>query len=252
MSKTKYNTTDLSPDTAMERHVYHRDQFAHYLRWSHILKIAKIGMTILDFGCGQGNLFEVFYRNRYKPKQYVGIDIREKTIKNAKQKFSMCDNATFITKDLCEPLDLDTTFDIICSFEVFEHIGHWNADKYLSNIVNHMDDNTVLYLSTPNYDPTVGAASNHMIPHPNDPGELTVGEWGYDELHSKLSEYFTIVKTYGTFASQKDYKQHLNSWQSEVYNNLKEYYDSNLVSNIMAPLVDARYARNILWVLKLK
>ena len=26
-----YNTTELDPDTTFERHVYHRDQFAHYL-----------------------------------------------------------------------------------------------------------------------------------------------------------------------------------------------------------------------------
>lgn len=47
----KYNTTDLDPTTSFERHVFHRDQFAHYLRWTHILKEAKIGETIVDFGC---------------------------------------------------------------------------------------------------------------------------------------------------------------------------------------------------------
>lgn len=32
----------------------------------------------------------------------------------------------------------------------------------------------------------------------------------------------------------------------------KEYYDSNLVANIMAPIVDAVHARNIMWVLEAK
>ena len=63
---SNYNTTQLNPETTFERHVFHRDQFAHYLRWSHILKIAKIGMNILDVGCGSGNLLEVFYRNKRK------------------------------------------------------------------------------------------------------------------------------------------------------------------------------------------
>ena len=58
-----YNTTDLRPDQAFERHVFHRDQFAHYLRWTHILKEAKIGESIVDFGCGAANLLEVLYRN---------------------------------------------------------------------------------------------------------------------------------------------------------------------------------------------
>jgi hypothetical protein len=36
----KYNTTDLDPEATFERHVFHRDQFAHYLRWTHVLKAA--------------------------------------------------------------------------------------------------------------------------------------------------------------------------------------------------------------------
>ena len=83
-----YNTTDLSPDQAMERHIYHRDQFAHYLRWTHILKDAKIGDDVVDFGCGQANLLEVFYRNKFKCNSYVGIDIRHKTIADDAAKFA--------------------------------------------------------------------------------------------------------------------------------------------------------------------
>ena len=99
-----YNTTDLSPDKAFERHVFHRDQFAHYLRWTHILKVAKIGESIVDFGCGQANLLEVFYRNKFKQKSYVGIDIREKTIEQAKEKFKNVDWAHFYVADLIKPL----------------------------------------------------------------------------------------------------------------------------------------------------
>lgn len=54
-----YNATALDPAATFERHVYHRDQFAHYLRWTHILKVAKIGDSIVDFGCGAGDLLEV-------------------------------------------------------------------------------------------------------------------------------------------------------------------------------------------------
>ena len=58
-----YNITQLNPDIAFEKHVFHRDQFAHFLRWSHVLKIAEIDSKILDVGCGSGNIYEVFYRN---------------------------------------------------------------------------------------------------------------------------------------------------------------------------------------------
>ena len=95
-----YNTTDLRPDQAFERHVFHRDQFAHYLRWTHILKEAKIGESIVDFGCGAANLLEVLYRNKFKQKEYIGIDIREKTIQEAAEKYANVPWAHFYVADL--------------------------------------------------------------------------------------------------------------------------------------------------------
>ena len=126
-TKTKkvYNTTDLDPETTFERHVFHRDQFAHYLRWTHILKVSKIGDTVVDFGCGKGNLLEVLYRNRFKAAKYTGIDIRKQTIEQAKEKYSKVGWAEFITDDLIFPsLDYKQfKADKVCSFEVMEHVG---------------------------------------------------------------------------------------------------------------------------------
>lgn len=249
MARNKtYNCTQLTPQQEFSRHIYHRDQFAHYLRWSHVLKNAKIGQTILDFGCGSGEMLELFYRNKYRPKQYLGLEIREKQVEENKIKFGKLDFAEFRQQDLCEPnLDLGQTFDIITCFEVMEHIGHKNADVFLDNIAYHCNNDTVVYLSTPNYDPKVGAAENHMLGP-----EREVGEWDHFELQDKLSEFFIIKNKYGTFASQKDYKNDLHDWQIPMYEELKKYYDSNLVANIMAPLVPAEHARNCLWVLKVK
>ena len=248
MAKEIYNKTQLTPQQEFERHIYHRDQFAHYLRWSHVLKNAKIGQTILDFGCGTGEMLELFYRNKYRPKQYLGLEIREKVVEENNKKFEKLDFAEFRQADLCQPeLDLGQTFDTITCFEVIEHIGHKNADVFLDNLAYHCNKDTVVYLSTPNYDPQVGAAENHMLGP-----EREIGEWDHFELQDKLSEFFTIEHKYGTFASQKDYKDDLHDWQIPMYEELKKYYDSNLVANIMAPLIPAEHARNCLWVLKVR
>lgn len=248
-NKLGYNTTQLTPQTAFERHIYHRDMFAHYLRWSHVLKDARIGQTILDFGCGSGEILEVFYRNRYRPKQYLGLDIRAKTIAENNDKFKNLDFADFKQVDLCQPeLDLGQTFDIITCFEVMEHIGHANADTFLDNIAYHCDENTRVYLSTPNYDPNVGAAENHMLGKNGD----EVGEWDHFELAEKLEEFFTIEEKYGTFASIKDYKADLHDWQIPMFEALKKYYDTNLLAVMMAPVIPPEHARNCIWVLKVK
>lgn len=249
MAKGKvYNCTQLTPQQEFGRHIYHRDQFAHYLRWSHVLKNAKIGQTILDFGCGSAEMLELFYRNKYRPKQYLGLEIREKQVEENKYKFEKLDFAEFRQQDLCAPnLDLGQTFDIITCFEVMEHIGHKNADVFLDNIAYHCDENTTVYLSTPNYDPQVGAAENHILGP-----EREIGEWDHFELQKKLEQFFTIEAKYGTFASIKDYKEDLTGWRKEAFEELRKYYDTNLLSNMMAPMVPAEHARNCLWVLKVK
>lgn len=247
-NKNIYNKTQLTPQQEFERHIYHRDQFCHYLRWTHVLKIARIGQTILDFGCGTGEMLEVFYRNRFRPKQYVGLDIRSQTIKENSEKFAKLDFARFQQADLCDPnLDLGQTFDIITCFEVMEHIGHANADQFLDNIAYHCNKDTIVLLSTPNYDPQVGAANNHLL-GPN----KEVGEWDHFELQAELEKYFVIERKYGTFASIKDYKADLVGWRKDMFDALSEYYDTNMLAVMMAPVMDASKARNCLWQLRVK
>lgn len=247
----KYNTTDLDPQTTFERHVFHRDQFAHYLRWTHILKEAKIGEVVVDFGCGKGNLLEVFYRNKWRCEKYVGIDIRKKTIEQAQEKFSMVDWAEFIADDLIENSYDYSIFkaDKVCSFEVAEHIGKQNIQKFLSNFMACGKSMAKYYLSTPNFDENVGAAGNHTYDSGDGRG-ISVQEFGHKELEEEIIKAgFIVYKKYGTFASIRDYKPLMNDWQKNMFDALKEYYDSNLISNIMAPFFPEQ-SRNTLWVLK--
>ena len=252
LDKKNYNTTDLNPQTTFERHVFHRDQFAHYLRWTHILKEAKIGETIVDFGCGNGNLLEVLYRNKFKQASYVGIDIREKTIEQANEKFAKVDWAEFHAADLVKQDFPFSTLeaDKVCSFEVLEHVGKQNARKFLENFKACGKEEALYYISTPNYDAHVGAAGNHTYDSGDGRG-VAVQEFSHEELIELFEEQFDIVRKFGTFASIRDYKPLMNDWQTKMFEALKEYYDSNLLSNLMAPLFPAQ-SRNTLWVLKRK
>lgn len=252
MAKSPYSLTDLSPSDTFERHVYHRDQFAHYLRWTHILKIARIGQSIVDFGCGTGGLFEVMYRNRYSPSKYVGLDLRKSSIEKARTKFQSSENASFVICDLLDDSVADAKYDadIVCSFEVLEHVGKQNGDKFCQNFLACGNQKATYYLSTPNYDENVGAAGNHTYDSGDGRG-VAVQEYSYEEIENLLSKYFDIEKTFGTFASQRDYKPHMNEWQQQMFEALSEYYDSNLISNIMAPLFP-KYSRNTMWVLRRK
>lgn len=241
----EYNLTQLNPETTFERHVFHRDQFAHFLRWTHVLKTAKIGMNILDFGSGSGNLAEVLYRNKYKAKKYVGLEYKQTMVNKANEKYKNVDWINFEQADLTNPdLNKGNDWDIITCFEVIEHVNKKNVDVFLQNYQKHFNENTIGLLSTPIYDEKVGAANNHII-------DGVVQEFTYDELKNHLQKYFSIEDTFGTFASMKDYKPLMNEWQTNMFNELTKYYDSNLVSNLMAPFFP-EHSRNCLWKLKIK
>lgn len=243
-----YNTTQLNPDVAFQRHVFHRDMFGHFLRWTHVLKIAEIGQNILDFGCGSGNLYEVFYRNRFSPNKFLGIDVRKKTIEKNKLKFP---KVQWLEDDVVNMAgDYGNQWDIITSFEVIEHIGKNNGDKFLKNIMNHCNEKTIILISTPNYDEKVGAAGNHTYDSGDGRG-IAIQEYTYEELKNLIEKYFVIEKTWGTFASIKDYKHLLNDWQLKMFDSLKDYFDVNILSNLMAPMFPEQ-SRNILWKLKIK
>ena len=248
----KYNTTDLSPDKSFERHVFHRDQFAHYLRWTHILKEARIGETICDFGCGGGNLGEVLYRKRFKQARYVGLDIREKTITQANEKFAKVDWMEFEAADLCKtdyPYD-EIQADKVCSFEVLEHVGKQNGHIFMQNFKACGNEDALYYISTPNHDAHVGAAGNHTYDSGDGRG-VANQEFTHEELTELFETHFDIVRKFGTFASMKDYRPFMNEWQKEMFEGLRGYYDANLISNIMAPFFPEQ-SRNTLWVLKRK
>ncbi len=254
METKKYNVTDLDPQTTFERHVFHRDQFAHYLRWTHILKEAKIGEVIVDFGSGKCNLLEVLYRNKFKCKQYVGIDIRSRTIESAREKYKNVEWAKFEVEDLVNPQNginfSSFEADKVCSFEVLEHVGKQNADSFMENFIACGNKEAFYYISTPNFDENVGAAGNHTYDSGDGRG-VASQEFSFNELKELFSKHAIIVDAFGTFASQKDYKPLMNQWQTNMYNHLKKYYDSNLISNLMAPFFP-EHSRNTLWILKRK
>lgn len=252
-STKNYNITDLDPKTAFQRHVYHRDQFAHFLRWTHVLKCMKIGDSVLDFGCGGGNLLEVLYRNRFKASKYVGLDIRAKTIQTAKENFGDVPWAAFYQVDLVKEPEVffgRLKSKHVCSFEVLEHVGKINGEAFMRNFAACGDRNSVFYLSTPNYDEKVGAAGNHTYDS-GDGNGVQPQEFTHAEIAALIEPHFEVIEKFGTFASQKDYKHLLTDPQKEMYTALNRYYDSNLLAVLFAPLFPEQ-SRNTLWKMKLK
>lgn len=89
----------------------------------YLKKFAKDGDRVLDLGCGNGRLLELF---KDKKIDYTGVDNSQKLIKIAKRRHENYNlkniKSQFATGDALHLLFKDNTFDKIYSIAVFHHI----------------------------------------------------------------------------------------------------------------------------------
>ena len=240
VKQTKYNTTQLHIDKAEDRGIVHRDYLAHCLRWTHIVKYTKVGQRVLDAGCGLNTpLAWTMYTNKFRPGLYVGLDFRSDfDSKPGTFPFPVELIGGF---DVTSNEDWDKfalkhlkSFDIISCLEVLEHMPKEAGIKLLQNLAIQPGRPTI-FLSTPCFNG--GAAANHIY------------EWRYLELYEELQKYFQVEAHYGTFGSQADYVPLMTPEEARVFIRLKDYYDSNVLAVIFAPLYPAG-SRNCIWRLR--
>lgn len=238
--------TYLSIDSAEDRGFLHRDYIAHCLRWTHVAKWLMLQSRyrtsrILDVGPGKElPLAKLMHSSRMAPAWYGAVDVAPLTtpeqFRNAKWKPS----ALFGKTDICdiEPDDLDTIPNVVVCFEVLEHVEPDHCRRILGKIGELLDANGDVFLSTPCWDPNMGAAANH------------VNEMTYQAFGAALEDSgFRIEGHWGTFASIKDYKDDLSTEHLATFDALRGYYDTNYLATIFAPLYP-HLARNCLWHLK--
>lgn len=233
---SEINKTQLDVEKATDRGIIHRDYAAHYFRWSFALRYIRYQENVLDVGCANGMLAQILYVNKYKPKVYVGIDIRGNSLAEILRR-----GVNFPVRTHCIDVRsaripyIDNAFDTVCCFEMIEHFMPEYLPHVFEEIKRVLRPTGVFLLSTPNFNGS--SAGNHIH-------EYTEGE-----LMKYVQKYFIIEGQYGTFASQTDILPVLSKCELDVFHNLNMYYDSNVMSNIFAPL-HPHESRNILWVLK--
>lgn len=243
------DNTHLSIDAAEERGFIHRDYIAHCLRWTHVAKyLGQSGryktVKLLDVGCGREvPLAKLMYSSRFIPTEgvYVGVDYNALEVPEmfhtGKFPLKLVQRCIFPegTEALMESGAIPSKYDVIVCFEVCEHVEPAGTLALLKGIKEHLAVNGVAFISTPCYNADTGAAANH------------VNEMSYSAFGSMI-EYagLYVHRVFGTFASIKDYRPIMTPTQAEVFDQLREFYDSNYLATLMAPLFPAQ-SRNCLW-----
>lgn len=157
-------------------------------RYEFASKYVRAKMKILDLGCGTGYGAQMLDK---KDVNILGVDISKEAVMFAKKKYSQ-KNVNFLIKDINRLNSPKNHYDIICSFEVIEHLK--SPKKCVINIYSMLKPGGLFIMSTPNsgvISPKGGVASPY---HQK--------EYNYEELE-KILKNFTNIKIYGQHKSEK-------------------------------------------------
>lgn len=152
------------------------------------------GKKILELGCGVGGNAPLIS----ECEEYVGTELSEVALAQARQTFGNKPNFKFIVMDAMDLKFDDNYFDIIIATEVIEHLP--NAQKMVRESFRVLKPGGKLLISSPNRD-SLHLKVNRMLGHPDFKCSIDhVKEYTFSEMVNMLtSEGFAIQDTAGVF-----------------------------------------------------
>ncbi len=116
----------------------------HDITFNKVNKKIKNNMKHLDYACGPGTLI-----GRYSLGNSIGIDIAEKQIEYANEKFS--DKGKFFTIANFEKEKYSNYFDIVTIMGLFEFLKDDEIIDLLNDLYKQLNDNSKLVSTTLNF-----------------------------------------------------------------------------------------------------
>ena len=146
------------------------------------------GKRVLDFGCGSGYGSAQIAQTA---DHVTALDVAEDAVAYAREQFPR-DNLEFRSIDPAETLPFaDASFDVILSFQVFEHVTH--TSHYLAEIRRVLMPGGQLVLITPD-------RSTRLLPFQRPWNRWHVREYSKRELRGLLTKHFSQVDVLGMTA----------------------------------------------------
>ncbi len=171
-----------------------RNQTAY--RW--LLRLIYPGARVLNVGCGNGKFESLFDLRRFGGVAYEGIDFARSSIEELQKRFQ---RLHFWVGDITTK-KLTHKFDVICVFEVFEHISSENIFSLLKKLYAATEKGGYILVAVPTNEPLL-----EMFPsNPNEHVRLYTKELICAELEMTG---FTIqkVEEFTAFASMYSIKK---------------------------------------------
>lgn len=142
------------------------------------------GKEVLDIGCGEG--YGTHYLSGYA-KSITGIDYNAEAVAHAGAKYVNA-NTRFEAIDVKHLSALNRRFEVICCFQVIEHID--NTRDFLSAVKNLLIEDGIFICSTPN---KLDASPDSAEPA----NKFHVREYLVDEFSRLLQSHFSKIQMFG-------------------------------------------------------
>ncbi len=180
----------------------------------------KPGQTILDIGCGWGDM--ALYLGRMADVKVLGVTLSKEQCKLANEKAKALGLADRVRFELRDYRDLAARFDRIVSVGMFEHVGVHHYGEFFAKVNALLSDTGVMLL--------------HSIGHMSPPGTASpwLRKYIFPGAYSPaLSEVFTAVEQNSLWVTDLEflrvhYAKTLAHWDSRFQANrakVAEMYD---------------------------
>ncbi len=162
----------------------------HLFAYEYALSFIQENANVLEVGCGEG--YGTFFLSKHA-KKVTGIDVDEDSILDARKKYEG-NNCSFQKYDgFTIPFD-DSSFDLIVSFQVIEHVQ--NVDRYLKEIKRVLKPGGTFLLTTPN-------RHYRLKPGQKPWNSFHLREYLPEELEKELKNIFDDAKIIGIRAQDE-------------------------------------------------
>lgn len=179
---------------------HYLNHLMHLRTYEEVLPLVR-GQKVLDLGCNNGYGTDYI---RTACADIVGIDVSATAIQDGRARFG----ASGLRLELYDGVTLpfpDSTFDVVISFQVIEHIDVDLMPRYLGGAARVLKPGSVAVFSTPNGRVRVAPGARPWNP-------FHVREFSPDELKALLSPYFRSMEVYGMFGSPLVYRRVLDGY----------------------------------------
>jgi len=137
-----YYPLDIKANNEFYQNIENFDWYYQTWKWDYDKAITEInlGDNVLEVGCGRGYFLSELQK---RGNDVVGVELNENAIEFAKQ-----NNIKVLNTSLDEIKD--EKFDVICSFQVLEHIN--NVENFITDCCRLLKTNGKLIFTVPNND----------------------------------------------------------------------------------------------------